>query len=469
MARRVTNIFFVMGFLMLMSGCCEAQNGKGGVASVDFAANRINVEHSYDFIQYDSNTIWIGPDSSLIRKFADKWYDVTTNKKGRINILQIGASHVQGGMMSHRIRRNLLIPYADLVSDRGMVFPYSAANKCNNPFDYKVTRSRALSLSRIAGRQNNARMGLCGIAVTAADSAASIGISINETQIDFATTRVILLGYSSGGVVPRMRLMSDKSKSSADTALFEPTEVDTLNGRYSFAFPAATDRFEIVLPCSDGQSFTLTGVYLANDAPGISFHSIGVNGASTYDYINKCPDFVRDLRIMPPDLVIFGVGINDAAGTSFDTVVFKRRYLALVDSIRRVNPDCAFIFVTNNDSYRKVKKSFQNNPNGALAHDVFFRLALATGGAVWDQFRIMGGLGSMDKFYANQLAQKDRIHFTKKGYELIGDMFSLAFYDMLRQMAPRGVGNTGTAPASQDNKPTNSTPNQDGRPSYIYY
>jgi lysophospholipase L1-like esterase len=35
----------------------------------------------------------------------------------------------------------------------------------------------------------------------------------------------------------------------------------------------------------------------------------------------------------------------------------------------------------------------------------------------------MGGLKSMAEWQKYGLAQKDKVHFTKKGYELIGDKF----------------------------------------------
>ena len=42
--------------------------------------------------------------------------------------------------------------------------------------------------------------------------------------------------------------------------------------------------------------------------------------------------------------------------------------------------------------------------------------------AVWDQFDIMGGLRSMQKWQNEGLAQRDKVHFTKDGYILIGDL-----------------------------------------------
>ena len=170
-------------------------------------------------------------------------------------------------------------------------------------------------------------------------------------------------------------------------------------------------------------------MFLDNRKQGFSFHSIGVNGASVPDYL-RCEHFTRDLRLLHPDLVIFGIGINDAMPAVFDTAAFRRNYLRLVDSIRSVNPDCAFIFITNNDSFRKVRRRrYAVNTNGLLARKVFYRLAEETGGAVWDQFEVMGGLRSMEKWTKEGLAQGDRIHFTRAGYQLVGNLFTNALFE----------------------------------------
>ena len=100
--------------------------------------------------------------------------------------------------------------------------------------------------------------------------------------------------------------------------------------------------------------------------------------------------------------------------------------MRLVEQVRSVNPSCAFVFITNNDSFRRKGKGRKArrtvNPNGALARDVFYRLAAATDGAVWDQFEIMGGLKSMDRWHKAKLAQRDHVHFTPAGYALLGDL-----------------------------------------------
>jgi hypothetical protein len=38
----------------------------------------------------------------------------------------------------------------------------------------------------------------------------------------------------------------------------------------------------------------------------------------------------------------------------------------------------------------------------------------------------MGGYGSMSKWYVAGLSHKDRLHFNKKGYQLQGELLSMA-------------------------------------------
>lgn len=374
----------------------------------------------YKFVNYRSNTLHYDTASKPMNRFFGKWQRIVDTRQGNLSIVHIGGSHVQAGTLTNTVRCNLLCTYPSLVGPRGMLFPYSAAAKCNNPSDYRVRCPQKMTLTRNVYKDHTHPLGICGIAVTASDIPSEIFIQMNEPKVSYSTCRIVLLGHSEDGVVPRLRI---------DGAEYYPSYIDNNTDRYLFNLKTDVDSFTIVLPCREGQQFTVSGVYLDNNRSGFIYHSIGVNGASVPDYL-RCKNFVRDLRLMHPDVVIFGIGINDAVPANFDTAAFRQNYLRLVDSVRAVNPDCAFIFITNNDSYIKVSRRRYNvNPNGRLAREVFYRLAKDTDGAVWDQFEVMGGLRSMDQWRLAGLAQDDRVHFTTAGYQLVGNLFSKALFD----------------------------------------
>ena len=383
-------------------------------------------DSTFAFIRFNDDKLYWGKDSMKLVRFYQKWNDVIQNKRGNVHIMHIGGSHVQAGTMSNRIRRHVLAEYGGEPADRGLIFPYSAANVCNNPRDYSITRSDAFSLIRNVYKEYPSPLGMSGISVYCTQSVHSIKFKMNDPDYDFATDTLVLFGRSNGMYIdPILKY---------DTIWRFPDEADLDNERYYFYLDRPLQEFTFYFPCGAPDTFFVNGVWLKNGKPGVTFTSIGVNGAALPSYL-RCKNFTRDMKAFPPDLVIFGIGVNDAYGNDFDSIVFKNNYLQLIARIREANPDCAFIFLSNNDTGKKVRRGrYTVNQTGPEVSDVMHRLADLTGGACWDQFEVMGGLGSMAKWQAKGLAQKDRVHFTVNGYNLIGDLFWHAFVQPLKSM-----------------------------------
>lgn len=384
----------------------------------------VPIDTAYSFIRVDADTLYWGHDSTNLVNFYQKLANVCNTKQGHVNILHIGGSHVQAGTLSHRLRTHLLSAYGEEPADRGIVFPYSAAPACNNPHDYKVSRSKPFKLTRNVYQNHFTPLGVTGIAVSCFDTLTTLSIKMNDPQFDFEADTIILLGHTKGWAIDP--IIKD------DTLVHFPDSEDLENGRYYFYLNHLSDNYTFYFPCSKGDTFSVDGILLKNGRPGITFHSIGVNGAAVPDYL-QCENFERDLSLLQPDLVIFGIGVNDAFGPGFDSVQFKENYLKLIHKIQKVNPHCAFIFMTNNDTFHSGRRGhYTVNPTGPEVCDVMYRLANLTGSAVWNQFAIMGGLASMEKWCQHGLAQYDRVHFTTEGYNLIGDLFYNAFIQPLQ-------------------------------------
>lgn len=382
--------------------------------SVDTMAITDSTISDESYIHFDEDTLFWGSKSGNLQRFYEQLQQLFDTKQGHLHIVQIGGSHIQAGTMSHRIRKHLLDDFGEPPASRGLIFPYAAAVNCNNPYDYRTSKSNPFNLIRNVYQEHLFPLGAAGIAVWNADDLNSLTIKMNDADHNFEADTIVLLGQTRGWPIdPILKV---------DTLYHFPDEIDHTNGRYYYFLDKPVKDFTIYFPCSKGDTFIVNGIWLQNGRPGITYSSIGVNGAQVTSYL-RCQNFTRDMKFLNPDLVIFNIGVNDAYGSSFDSVAFKNNYLQLTRHILEANPNCAFIFVTNNDTWKKAKKGYYVNPTGPMVKEVMFRLAQQTGGAVWDQFTIMGGLKSMATWKKKGLAQKDHVHFTAAGYNLMGDLF----------------------------------------------
>ncbi|MCL2289871.1 MAG: GDSL-type esterase/lipase family protein [Bacteroidetes bacterium] len=379
---------------------------------------------AHNFINYKADTLYIAQSNpSFLQSFITKFDSVVTHKSGNINIIHIGGSHVQAGTFPHAVRQELLKAYPDLTAGRGLVFPYAAAPKCNNPTDYRTRSVGKFGLVRNVFKEHVKPLGVAGIAVYTLDSISEIRIVQRDSLTKFKTTKITLIGYAEkdSAFIPILKI---------DTATFLPTKIIPEKRQFIYENICTTDSFTFSLVHKGNDSFTITGILLENENPGITYHSIGVNGASVNAFL-RCAHFEEEIPLLSPDMVIFGLGINDASESSFDPAVFKENYLTLVNQFKKVNPNCFFVFITNNDSYKKVGNKYEVNRKALDVRKIMYELANETGGAVFDQFEIMGGLYSMEKWRLAKLAQNDRVHFTKTGYELMG---KLLFNAIIREL-----------------------------------
>ena len=344
-----------------------------------------------------------------------QWDTLLEEGTGNVNILHIGGSHVQAGTFSHQLRYRMLQMAPQLTARRGFFFPFSVA-KTNNPYNYKVSYSGNWSYCKNTQRDVPYKMGLSGMVVVPHNQQAQLSVRMrNNDGLRFDFNRLRLFAYSDSGRVEPLLLTADTVYRGS---------YDSASRTYLFVMETYVDSFNLMFRPKDSvwEPMYVRGFLADNDLPGFTYHAVGVNGASVPSYL-QCPLFENDLRFLRPDLCIFGIGINDASGDRFDTAVFRQRYELLISEIQRVAPQCRFLFITNNDSYRKTgRRRYAVNTNGLLARDVFYRLAEEYEGAVFDQFTLMGGLKSMSRWQSEGLAQADKVHFTVKGYRYMGDM-----------------------------------------------
>ena len=321
-----------------------------------------------------------------------------------LNILHIGGSHVQAGIFSHRLRENF-------GASRGMLFPWKTI-RTNAPADYTITSTGSWDKSRCIESSPTEQLGMSGVAAITSDTLASLQLML---PTKYAFTRLHLIGKAEGCVVPYLLCSSGdtiEAVQRGDDYLFTLNTPDSL---CTIAWRGME---------KDGGRFVLRGLFPENEHR-ITYSESGVNGASVPSWL-RCELLAEELSLLcPPDLVIMGIGINDANVplSKFDAEVFKDSYRDIMNEIRKANPRACFLFITNNDCWLRVGKQRRTlNRNTHKVEQAMMELARECDGAVWNQFRIMGGYGSSNKWVNAHLMNRDHIHFLRPGYELLADL-----------------------------------------------
>lgn len=399
-------------------------------------AQQIDVNLSqYPFIDSTKNTLKIYNNSIYFKEFYNKIDTFLSKKKGKINILHIGASHVQGGFFTNTIRKNFDLINLGNATSRGLIFPFKVANT-NNPRNFQVNFTGEWHSERNVSRSHSMPLGVAGIAVATSDSTATISVRLNtdSTLRRWTFTRLVLIGQNIDNQMITPIIYANGEK-------FYPNHFDEKTNAYTYQLRETADCFKLAFVNADTvkHTFVVGGFIPENNTHGIVYHEVGVNGAAVASYLDS-ENFERELTLIKPDMVIFGIGINDWVGKTMTESAFIANYNTLIESIRRISPRCAIVFITNNDSYQRVRVRRRNrraryvyvvNTNGLHAQKAFYQLAKENESAVWDMFAIMGGLRSMQKWERAGLAAKDKIHFSAKGYTLLGDLFFNALMEKI--------------------------------------
>jgi lysophospholipase L1-like esterase len=158
------------------------------------------------------------------------------------------------------------------------------------------------------------------------------------------------------------------------------------------------------------------------DYKGIAYKSFGIDGASFRTFLHK-KDYLNTIEKIKPDIIIISLGTNDASGETVFADDFLKTVDEVIRAIRKIDSGTDILFTTPPDYVMRGNV----NKNTAIIRDLLIEYALENDIAYWDLFEFMGGEGSCLKWFDEGLMAKDKIHFTKSGYEKQAEMF----YDAL--------------------------------------
>ena len=422
-------------------------------------------------VTFDKNSI---QNTSAIVAFYERLYQLEQTKTGKLNVVHIGDSHIQADLFTARMRNKMQDSFGN--AGFGFTFPYSVA-KTNNSAPVRFTASGDFQSVRNLYADRSKPVGLSGIALETATADFSIQLEVKDPKYNFTRLKIItpqntdlfdvsisskntkietkipkrvthkvktgeVLGEiadkynislkalkKANGLKSDMirdgRILTIPSKQMmprfVTKTTFLPIDLDATLLSHDYFSENPLDKITII-PNQNSTNYALNGLILENNSAGIVYSGIGVNGAKCGDY-NKFPLFFEQLKALQPDLIIISLGTNE----SFDKQTTDQYFSQLdqmITSIKLKTPLAAILITSAPPSvlHRKYTNTFIANYALKIKENTH-----TMGYAFWDLFEVFGGNKNIFKNASKGLMARDKVHYSKIGYEKQADLFFEAF------------------------------------------
>ncbi|MDR2556067.1 MAG: LysM peptidoglycan-binding domain-containing protein [Fibromonadaceae bacterium] len=412
--------------------------------------------------------------ASLLYPFFEKLVQLEKNKQGKINIVHIGDSHIQSDFFTNAIRNPLQQKFGD--GGRGFIFPYSFNKPTGRPYHFASNANWQICRNNMPLKcYADTEIGLSGYGLSTRTDRFVLSVEASEDRYKFNTIKVVApitsfyrLAMVEGNKKPlihserfnitfhrvkkgetldiiaraykvsttdikrankmksnnvnagrNLRIPITITETGVDTSMFRPLEYQ-LQERFVSVYHQDKPVSVLYLLQSKKQPlYSLNGLIIENDSPGLIYHNIGTTGSMATHY-NANPLFFEQLPILSPDLVIVSFGTNESF-SNISAEKFIAEIEMLINNIRITCHNVPILIITPPISLLHQKRW------NTYILEYSEALLRKDNVAIWDLYSFTKGLmGSEEKFSAVKISH-DYIHYTSEGYLNQGTEFVFDF------------------------------------------
>jgi lysophospholipase L1-like esterase len=214
----------------------------------------------------------------------------------------------------------------------------------------------------------------------------------------------------------------------------------------AIALPVGTK--SVSLKVTDG-NVHLYGVIFERNQPGLTYDSIGLNGASITVLSRAiAKDMLKQsFAHLHPDLIVINYGTNEAGFASFIDKQYEGELRLAIARVHEAAPDASILLMSPMDrGERGAGNAISTMDTIPKIVDIQRRVAADTGCAFFNTFQAMGGDGTMQRWYEGKprLVGGDLIHPTPQGAKIV----ATAFVDQIQQGYTRYKSRIGLQPSA---------------------
>jgi LysM repeat protein len=336
--------------------------------------------------------------------------------KKKFVVVHFGDSHVQGDHFTGSIRTNLQTAFGN--GGDGILFPYSLC-KSFGPKSLTSSSTGVWTWATVLKNPDERNVGVTGYTLLTKDSNATLTFTYTPENATEATGDVsfwygggnatVLLNNPSAGLT----LENDQTDYGRDLHR-AVVHGYTYGQKISFRFSSGNRGY-----------FDLAFYGISFDrSSGVEYNRCGVVGATFTQLIAQKEFVIRQLKTRTPDLLIFSYGSNESYNAGLKMNFYTAEINTFMLLLKEEFPETNIIITSPPDT----RSGGRFPVNTQAICDSLRAVCGRTTCAFWDLHAVMGGNESINFWLNNSLARKDKLHFTKGGYELQGDLFTQAFY-----------------------------------------
>jgi lysophospholipase L1-like esterase len=205
-----------------------------------------------------------------------------------------------------------------------------------------------------------------------------------------------------------------------------PTADDTKhNAETSITLPPGTKQVKLTV---SGNPVQLFGVAFGNNSRGLTYDSIGLNGASTtvMSRAFNPQTFSAALEHRNPDLVVINYGTNESSFPSYVEKQYEPELIRAIGRVRAALPNASILIMSPMDRGERSGDAISTMRAIPEIVAIQQRVAGQTGCGFFNTYEAMGGNGTMGRWYERHPAMvgADLIHPSPQGARIVAQLLT---------------------------------------------